>query len=131
VKTPLKVDFINQKIIMSRTFAKKAKIYGSNEFKDLLKAREGLEEYELTIRKEIKKNAGKECYRGLTYDYMREYILSHTKDSRIIKEFDELLLLSKCHSIRYPKVKQWFLATFPEIEKYNTKKQVYYELQTA
>ena len=61
MKTPLKVDFINQKIIMSRTFAKKAKIYGSNEFKDLLKAREGLEEYELTIRKEIKKNAGKEC----------------------------------------------------------------------
>ena len=33
-------------------------------------------------------------------------------------EFNELMLLSKCHSRRYPVIKKWFLDRFEEVKMY-------------
>ena len=68
--------------------------------------------------KQIKKPAHKESYKGLTYDYMRTYITNHepkeTKDA-VSKELEDMIEISKCHSIRYPTIKKWFLAKYPEV----------------
>lgn len=57
------------------------------------------------------------------YDYMRAYIMSHEKgEDRVnaLMEFDELLLISQCHSKgrRYPVIKSWFLDNYPEIKNF-------------
>ena len=38
----------------------------------------------------------------------------------IVAEFDELLMISRCHaqSLRYPTIKKWFLAKYPEVAEF-------------
>ena len=65
-----------------------------------------------------------EHYKGLTYDYMRDYILrkeSSVKAQSAIAEVDEMILLSKCHSKRYPAIKSWFLEKYPEVKEYGVR----------
>ena len=74
-------------------------------------------------RKQIKKNTNQEHYNGLTYEYMRWYIETHEEGEKLtatIKEFDELLLISKCHSKgkRYPTIKKWFLDNYHEVKTF-------------
>ena len=123
MKNTLKINHENRTIVMDRTFAKAAEIVGSREYNMLQMARRDYEGYTV-IRREIKKNPNKECYRGLTYDYMRDYILSHAGAETMIQKFDELLLLSQCHSIRYPHIKKWFLDAYPEVVRYSTATQI-------
>ena len=40
------------------------------------------------------------------------------KEETIMKEYKEMRLLAECHSIRYPVIKKWFLAKFPEVAKF-------------
>ena len=70
------------------------------------------------VTRTIRRNDKKECYRGLTYDYMERYILLHDKADERKKEFDELRLIAECHSKRYPVIKQWFLQQYPEIAQF-------------
>lgn len=118
----LKIDYANKTLVMDRTFSKNAKVVGSREYNLLQQAKR--ENPELTvITKQIKKNANKECYKGLTYDRMRDYILTHEPSSTkaaVLHEFDEMILISKCHSnaFRYPVIKRWFLAKYTEIRDF-------------
>jgi hypothetical protein len=116
----LKIDFESGKLIMDRTLAKAAAYVGSEEYNILQNARRDYPTFIVETRT-IKRNPNKECYRGLTYEYMEAYIKRHDdeKQSRLA-EYKELRILAKCHSIRYPHIKQWFLATFPEVEKFGT-----------
>ena len=102
---------------MDRTFAKFAKIVGSEEYNLLQTARRDYEGFHV-ITRTIRRNDKKECYRGLTYDYMERYILLHDKAAERKKEFDELRLIAECHSKRYPAIKQWFLQQYPEIAEF-------------
>lgn len=72
------------------------------------------------VRREIKRNTGKESYRGLTYQYMEAYIDAHENAAVLRKEYDELKFLAECHSIRFPHIKAWFLRTFPEVKAFGT-----------
>lgn len=117
MKNYVKIDYANRQIIMDRTFARLAKIVGSEEYNLLQTARRDYEGFHVVTRT-IRRNDKKECYRGLTYDYMERYILLHDKADERKKEFDELRLISKCHSKRYPVIKQWFLQQYPEISEF-------------
>lgn len=117
MKNYVKVDYANRQIIMDRTFARLAKIVGSEEYNLLQTARRDYEGFHVVTRT-IRRNDKKECYRGLTYDYMERYILLHDKAAERKKEFDELRLIAECHSKRYPVIKQWFLQQYPEIAKF-------------
>ena len=117
MKNYVKIDYTNRQIIMDRTFARLAKIVGSEEYNLLQTARRDYEGFHVVTRT-IRRNDKKECYRGLTYDYMERYILLHDKADERKKEFDELRLIAECHSKRYPIIKQWFLQQYPEIAKF-------------
>ena len=71
------------------------------------------------VQRHIRKNTKQERYHGLTYAYMEDYITTHggTDDRRT---FDEMKLISRCHSkaYRYPTIKAWFLERFPEIKQF-------------
>lgn len=107
---------------MDRTFAKNAENTRSPEYAHLQNVRRDYPHYEV-VRRQIKKNTNKETYEGLTYDYMKNYIINKTEPevrTKLLLEFEEMILISQCHSKgkRYPTIKKWFLEQFPEIVKF-------------
>ena len=117
----MKLDHENRKIVMDRTFASKAELVGSEEYNLLQQCRRDYPTY-LVTRKTIKKKATQEHYRGLTYDYMKEYINKYDTENKEanLALLDEMIDISKCHSNfkRYPVIKQWFLDTYPDVKKF-------------
>ena len=113
----LKVDDRNRQLVMDRTFDKNRRIVGSKEYDLLQRAKADNPQYSVVLRR-IKTNPEKRVYKHLTYAYMREYINRHTNSAARLKEFEELVLRSKCHAIKYPKVKEWFLEAYPEIDDF-------------
>ena len=122
MKNTLKINHTNSTIVMDRTFAKLAENTMSAEYAHLQHVRRDYPTYTVTKR-QIKRNGNKENYKGLTYEYMETYILSHgTSETRIanLREFNEMRLIAECHSkaFRYPVIKSWFLQKYPEIAKF-------------
>ena len=122
MKNTLKIDFAKEQIIMDRTFAQKVTDTSSAEYRHLQEVRRDYPDYKVVLRK-IKKNPNKETYKGLTYEYMRNYILTHEDDEKVLEvlaEFSEMKQISRCHSQakRYPVIKNWFLEKYPEIKNF-------------
>ena len=122
MKNTLKLDHSKRTIVMDRTFAKYATNTMSQEYAHLQAVRHDYPEYQVVLRK-IKRNKTKECYRGLTYEYMEDYIKTHgskEESATNLAEFKEKKLISLCHSTsrRYPVIKSWFLAKYPEVMKF-------------
>ena len=121
-KSKMKVLHEDSVIEMNKTFAKMVENPFSEEYAFLQKIRRDYPDYKVTIR-EIKKNPNKETYAGLTYEYMKDYIILHTseeEETEALAEFNEMLLISRCHSkaLRYPTIKKWFLAKYPEVAEF-------------
>lgn len=120
MKNTLNIDFANSRIVMDRTFAKKCEDTRSEEYAHLQRVRQDYPTFDVHIRT-IKKNTHQEHYHGLTYGYMRNYLKGKEENAEeLLKKFDELILISECHSKghRYPTIKKWFLAQCPEIKAF-------------
>ena len=113
----IQVVFSRKTILLGAEYSKKASVAGSPEYLAVKSVREDYPDYTIEVRK-IKKPARKESYKGLHYPYMEQYIALNDPDGSIRKEYDKLRLLAECHSIRFPFIKSWFLATYPEVRKY-------------
>ena len=119
MKHPIKIDIKNKCIVLNSGFAKRAHLVGTSEYDMLQSARRDYPDYSVNIRA-IKKNDNKESYKGLTYEYMYDYIRifepKETRDS-VIAELDSKIFISQCHSkaYRYPTSKKWFLDKYPEV----------------
>lgn len=118
-KSGLKIDMVNRTIIMYAWFAKQAEIFGTYEYECLQEARLAYPKYKV-IRRQIKKNASQQRYKGLDYDYMRDYIWTHEpveERLKVLDGFEDLIIRTKCHSeaFRYPHIKRWFLNRYPEV----------------
>ncbi len=122
MKNILKIDFAKKQIVMDRTFAKNSTDTRSEEYAHLQRVRCDYPTFTVTTRS-CRKNESKESYKGLTYEYMEHYILTHeSKDTvlEVLDEFYELRLIAECHSKsrRYPAIKRWFLARYPEVAEF-------------
>ena len=131
----LRVDHENKTLVMDKTFEKNSSIFGSRESQMLEEARRAYPTYTVA-RRQIKKNTHQEHYNGLTYEYMKWFIKTHEEGealTAIIKEFDELLLISKCHSKgkRYPTIKKWFLELYPEVKTFGMSQEQLEAFQKA
>ena len=134
MKNALFIEFANEKIVMTTTFAKKCSNTASAEYAQLQSVRRDYPTFNVTTRK-IKSNPNKETYAGLTYEYMREYIITHASAetrAKEVAEFDELILISKCQTKakRYPTIKKWFLAKYPAIAKFGMAAETETEVET-
>lgn len=119
MRNTLKLNFEECLIVMDRTFAKNAENTRSEEYAHLQDVRASYPEWKVVTRT-IERNPSKESYKGLTYEYMEDYILRHESEENqlaVIKEFNELRTISRCHKqgLRYPTIKKWFLNKYPEI----------------
>ena len=122
MKNTLKIDHEKKVITMDRTFAKNAENTRSEEYAHLQSVRRDYPNYSVA-RRQIKPNPNKECWKGLTYEYMKNYITTHEGDEtrkQVLNEFSEMRLISECHSKchRYPVIKKWFLAKYPEVAEF-------------
>ena len=128
-KSKVKVLHDKSAIEMNKIFAKMIENPQSDEYALLQKIRQDYPVYKVRVR-QINKNPNKEFFKGLTYEYMRNYIITHPKEIKkndegkdvnvLLEEFDELILISQCQakSRRYPVIKKWFLAHHPEIAQF-------------
>ena len=122
MKNVIRVDFAKKRIVMDRAFAKNCANPASDEYTQLQRVRQDYPTFTVSTRS-CKSNPEKESYKGLTYEYMEHYILTHeSKDTvlEVLDEYNELRLLAECHSRsrRYPVIKRWFLAKYPEIMEF-------------
>ena len=135
MKNTLKIDRENGLIVMDRTFAKLSENTRSEEYTHLQQVRKDYPTFQVVTRT-IKKNPKKETYAGLTYDYMKFYIFNHEPAENrrnALAEFDELILISKCHTKakRYPTIKKWFLEKYPEIVQFGMPAEAIEEIKVA
>lgn len=135
MKNTLKIDRENRLIVMDRTFAKLSENTRSEEYTHLQQVRKDYPTFQVVTRT-IKKNPKKETYAGLTYDYMKFYIFNHEpaeNRKNALAEFDELILISKCHTKakRYPTIKKWFLEKYPEIVQFGMPAEAIEEIKVA
>ena len=122
MRNTLKINHTTGTIIMDRTFAKLAENTYSDEYRHLQMVRADYPHYRVE-RKTIKRNPDKETWKGLTYEYMINYIITHEPEENrkdVLDEFAELKLISQCHSKskRYPVIKNWFLDKYPAIKEF-------------
>ena len=118
-KSKLMVKYAEGVIEMNTTFAKEMRNPLSEEYALLQRTRLDFPTFAVR-RRQIKSNPHKDTYKGLTYEYMRDYIILHTtpeKEAEAVAEFDEMVLISKCHGqrLRYPTIKKWFLDKYPAV----------------
>ena len=123
-KSKLTVKYTESVIEMNTTFAKMMENPLSEEYALLQRTRQDFPTFAIR-RRQIKSNPHKDTYKGLTYEYMRDYIILHTvpeNKTEAVAEFDEMVLISKCHgkALRYPTIKKWFLAKYPDVAKFGT-----------
>ena len=126
------INYERKTIEITKAFSKKAKVYNSEEFKELVDACQKFPTYVLTIVENKRSNRNnKESYKGLTFDFMENYIKTHSEnkeeDLKALRQMtgkvnDGELENKKC----YPDIKKWFLSKFDElrVERENLNKAI-------
>ena len=83
--TTITVSARTHSLVLTKSFAAKATIFGSDEYKMLQEARRDYPGYKVTVGKT---KEAKNIYAGLDYDYMEKYIKAHDDDKQsIINEY--------------------------------------------
>lgn len=121
----MNANLFTKKIEMTKAEAKAAGKIGTQEFKDLREYMAAYPGYEIEIKAPAKR---KNEFRGLDYDYMRNYIQKHDDENgTIMDEFNDLIAQDKdegkegferAKAANYAQVKKWFLKKFPAIKQY-------------
>lgn len=135
MNTGLTINATANTIEMTKEFAKKAKYYGTEEYTQLQKARKDYPTYSVVTRKSV----SKESYKGLTINYMYNYIKKHP-ETVVMEDNTEMSTLEVFREIAgldesgkklvnvetafYGKIRAWFLDIYPEVkdQKDNIKK---------
>ena len=118
----LTINHSNHTIVMDRTFARNAIDTRSEEYAHLQMVRRDYPNYQV-VQRHIRTNNDKKTYKGLTYDYMEDYILTHGDEktrTTNFNEYTEMRIIAECHgkAFRYPIIKSWFLDKYPEIASF-------------
>lgn len=113
------INWVDGEIMASKSYLKKARSMGSEEYKELKRIQNLYPEYKI-VERQIKTNSNKKIYAGLTYEYMERYISLQENSRDNMDEYLKIKLLSECHRGGYGKVKKWFLTKFPEVAEFAT-----------
>ena len=83
--TNITISARTHSLVLTKSFAAKAAIFGTDEYKMLQEARRDYPGYKVTVGKT---KEAKNIYAGLDYDYMEKYIKAHDDDKQsIINEY--------------------------------------------
>lgn len=114
----IKVDFIEKKIYMNKTFTKKMSNTSSPEYAEYERVIANNPDFEQVFYTQETYNHDK--YKGLTYRYIENYIYCHeaTYESKlaVFAEYLEERWKAAGHSCGYKEVRAWFIAKYPEFD---------------
>ena len=102
-------------VLVTKEFAKNARIFGTPEYKMWREIKQDCEDAEM-VTKTIKKNPNKKSYKNLTYANMELFITE--QNSELLVELRKQIKLSKVQSNPYRAVLAWFLSEFPKYDEY-------------
>ena len=120
----MNANLMMKTIEMTTNEAKQAGKIGSDKFKELRAYQEAYPTFTISIKAATKRKVE---FKGLTYKYMRAYIVNHDdEDGKIMGQFLTLIAQDKkdgregsehLEAAGYLDVRAWFLTTFPEIKQ--------------
>lgn len=127
MKPIIRVNHKDKKIEMNKEYFKRIQNPKSEEYATLQMVRRDYPHYEECLYT-IKRNPNKKTYKGLNYEYMETYILTHEpKETKavVLDEFYDMRQIAECHkaSYGYAVIKKWFLAKYPEIAEFGMEKK--------
>ena len=102
----MKIKFENKTIEISKAFANKASVFGSEEYRTLRAATHDLPDFKVVIK--VVPVLRQTYMKGMTYDYMESYIVSIDTDGSLMERFR---LLRQRYN--YAVVKKWFMNLAP------------------
>ena len=115
-------------IEINKTFTKAASKFGSPEYQQLQEARRDYPNYRVIT---VTQKTAKPEFKGLTYDYMEDYIKQHDDAGHtIMAEFLMLRGMSDAgkdadaDAVDYGTIKDWFFQQFPAIEQFHKDRKV-------
>jgi len=110
------INYIENTIIVTKSFLKKAGTIGSKEYNELAKVRRDFPDFRIQQR-EITKKQGKKTYGKLTYKVMGEFIEAQEEENaaEVLAEFERVQRLSKVQNGSYAYVKTWFLNRYRDV----------------
>lgn len=110
------INYIENTIVVTKSFLKKAGTIGSKEYNELAKVRRDFPDFRIQQR-EITKKQGKKTYGKLTYKVMGEFIEAQEEDNaaEVLAEFERVQRLSKVQNGSYAYVKIWFLSRYKDV----------------
>ena len=121
--TTITINAKNHTIEMNKTFAKAASLFGSDEYKQLQEARRDYPSYRVVTVKQ--KGSGKTEFAKLSFSFMDEYVKNHANSDDLKAEYLSLRSLDTNwhkdedgNAADHSTIKDWFLNTFPEFEKF-------------
>ena len=127
MKPIIRVNHKDKKIEMNKEYFKRIQNPKSEEYATLQMVRRDYPHYEECLYT-IKRNPNKKTYKGLNYEYMETYILTHEpKETKavVLDEFYDMRHIAECHKASYgcAVIKKWFLAKYPEIAEFGMEKK--------
>lgn len=108
----------NTEAQVTKAFAKKAVIFGTEEYKLWKAYREDFPEAKM-VTKTIKKNPEKRTNKNLTYENMAAYIKTNGTNEQLA-ELKKQVEMSKIQANPYRAVLAWFLKEFKDYDSYKT-----------
>lgn len=111
------IDHATKTIKITKDFAKRSGIIGSNEYHALVMFRRDFPDYEIRFRT-AKVNKEKETYGGLTFEFMEKYLTS-LNDPAALDGLKRVKEYYKGQPAYYAKVKKWFLSNYKDYETFN------------
>ena len=109
------INYVEGKIIVTKSFLKEAGVIGSTAYTELAQVRKDYPEFTIEQR-QINKKQGKKAYGNLTYKVMKEFIEVKEEENAeaVLAEFERIQQLSKAHNGQYAFVKSWFLKRYKD-----------------
>ena len=106
-----KFDHVNCRIIITREFHKAANVFGSHEYKTLLKIRKALPDYTVEFAAPHRKNSVKS---RMTLERMIQYIQKQPNAESLMADLDKVRFPEDCNDAApFSVVKKWFFTRFP------------------
>ena len=105
-------------VLVTKEFAKNARIFGTPEYKMWKEIKEDCKDAEM-VTKKIKKNPNKRtATKNMTYEHMAIYIRQQKKAETLMAEFKKQIALSKIQTNPYRCVLAWFIQKFENYDGY-------------
>ena len=104
-------------VLVTKSFMKQARIFGTPEYKKWKEIKADLPEA-IMVTKKIKKNPDKKTNRNKTYENMKLFIEQQKNAEELLKEFERQKKLSKIMPYPYAAVLEWFENTFKNPDEY-------------